>query len=362
MRIIQILPTLVRGDAVGNNALLLHRIFEEEGYCSRIYAENFGPDTSLPGVFPASVIPDDFGKTDILIYHLATAWDFIYHIERYSCKKVMIYHNVTPVDFFIPYNRDASNLVLTARRQMHYLSNSFDYCLADSEYNKQELIDAGYSCEIDVMPIFIPFEDYQKTPDVKTIQKYSDSKVNFLFVGRIAPNKKQENIIAAFYLYKKYFNSKARLILIGGDGGFENYKYQLRQYIHKLGLGKDVVFPGHISFAEILAFYTVSHLFVSMSEHEGFGVPLIEAMAFDLPIIAYASSAVPETLGDGGFLVEEKNPLEIAAIANEILTNDHLRAFYAEKQKQILEKMESKRLRSLLKMYLQKIEAMERAE
>ena len=195
----------------------------------------------------------------------------------------------------------------------------------------------GYECPIDVCPILIPFEDYDREPDQKVLGKYQgDGWTNLLFVGRITPNKKQEDVIRAFYYYHRDYNPKSRLILVGNDIGMENYRYQLENYARALGLNDLVIFPGHISFAAILAYYHLADVFVCMSEHEGFGVPLVEAMYFNVPIVAYASSAIPETLGKGGILLDSKDPQLAAAAVNRIVQDQALReALHQEQQKKL---------------------------
>lgn len=109
-----------------------------------------------------------------------------------------------------------------------------------------------------------------------------DGYTNFIFVGRVAPNKKQEDVIRAFYCYKKYCNPKSRLFIVGSYNGMERYYHRLRRYVGALELD-NVVFTGHIPFAQILAYYHLADLFLCMSDHEGFCVPLVEAMYFNLP-------------------------------------------------------------------------------
>ena len=155
----------------------------------------------------------------------------------------------------------------------------------------------GYTCPIDVCPILIPFSDYEKEPDRRVLRRYKgDGKTNLLFVGRIAPNKKQENVIRAFYFYHKYYSPDSRLFLVGSWSGMESYYERLCDYVKALGIAEHVVFTGHIRFDEILAYYHLADVFLCMSEHEGFCVPLVEAMYFHVPIVAYSCAAVPDTL------------------------------------------------------------------
>lgn len=212
----------------------------------------------------------------------------------------------------------------------------------------------GYQQKIDILPILIPFDDYKKQPNREIIRKYGeDGVVNLLFTGRVAPNKKHEDIIRAFYYYKKYKNPKSRLFLIGGFDKKDRYFQKLQQYIEKLGLGaEDVIFPGHIKFDEILAYYHIADVFLCMSEHEGFCVPLVEAMYFGIPILAYASTAIPDTLGKGGLLLDKKDPIYAAEIIHRLVIDKELVFYLREEQKKRLEDFSYKRIYLLLKEYI----------
>ena len=267
------------------------------------------------------------------------------------CRKVMVYHNVTPPQFFEEYSVKAAQLCQNGLEGASYLADKVDYCLAVSEYNKQDLIRMGYTCPIDVLPILIPFDDYAKTPSQQVIDRYSDGYTNLIFTGRIAPNKRQEDVIRAFYDYKKFYNPKSRLILVGGHNGMERYYHRLKSYINALEL-EDVVFPGHIKFDEILAYYKIADVFLCQSEHEGFCVPLVEAMYFDVPVVAYDSSAIAGTLGGGGFLLKDKNPVDTAGVINRVVTDEALRTQIIKNQQARLADFDHKVIEAQFKTYL----------
>ena len=333
MRIVQLLQTMAFGDAVSNDAAAIDRMLSEMGYKTGLYAFNVDPR------LPESVVSHwkkmkELRDDDLLIFHASTGDPLNRMIPSLGGKKMMIYHNITPSSFFRGYSRMVEELTDTGRRQIRRLADQFSYCVADSDYNRFDLRQMGYQCPIDVCPIMIPFEDYDKEPDRKVLGKYQgDGWTNLLFVGRIAPNKKQEDVIRAFYYYHRDYNPKSRLFLVGSDTGMTNYRYQLENYIRALGLTGRVIFPGHISFAAILAYYRLADVFVCMSEHEGFCVPLVEAMYFDLPIVAYASSAIPETLGKGGLLLDSKDPQVAAAAIDRMIRDKELRVKISEEQK-----------------------------
>ncbi len=333
MRVFQLMPTISEGDAVSNDAVAIDKVLRSMGYKTEIFAENI--DKHLPSgtASPVSRMPR-LTSNDAVLYHLSTGTDLNFSLGNLKAKKGIIYHNITPSYFFRPYNGSLTELLDYGRKGAAYLAGKADFCMADSKYNKQELLELGYKCDISIRPILIPFMNYRSRPDSEVLRKYdSDGYVNFLFVGRVAPNKKHEDIIKAFCCYQKYCNPKSRLILAGSWQGTELYYKRLQRYINALEV-PNVIFTGHVTFAQLIAYYQIADIFMCMSEHEGFCVPLVEAMYFGVPIIAYDSCAVPDTLGGSGILLHDKNPLEAALAADRIVTDTSLkREITAEQRK-----------------------------
>lgn len=333
MRIVQLLPTISYGDAVGNDTLAIQQIILQMGYETQIYAENI--DSRLPAGI-ARFFSDfpDLSYNDVIIYHGSTGTDLNFKLPQLGGRKVMIYHNVTPPSFFHTYSRDAEELTSYGLQGIRNLADVLDYCIADSEFNKANLREMGYVCPIDVCPILIPFEDYEKAPNKRILKQYADDGyINILFTGRIAPNKKQEDIIRAFYYYHTHYNKKSRLILVGSRNGMEKYYNRLCDYVEALNISDSVDFTGHIKFDEILAYYKLADVFLCMSEHEGFCVPLVEAMYFGVPVIAYRSTAIPNTLGGCGMLLESKNPKTASAVIHQVISDRGLYEKLVEEQK-----------------------------
>lgn len=322
MRILQLMPTLAYGDAVGNDALAIHRILKNRGYETKIYAEII--DKRIPREIADPVCRMETDGDDVIIYHMSTGSGLNAGFAKMKGRKVMIYHNITPSRFFKGYNPALERLCRDGRYALQYLSDEVDYALADSEYNAGELRTLKYKCPVDVMPILLSFEDYEREACAGAEKEYRDGKTNVIFTGRIAPNKKQEDVIDAFYHYQKYYNEESRLILLGSYFNMETYYERLKDYVGRLGV-KNVVFTGHVSFEEMLCCYRAADLFLCMSEHEGFCVPLVEAMYFHIPIVAYDSSAIGHTLGGSGILLKDKNPLEAAGVMDRILKDEALR-------------------------------------
>ena len=352
IKIMQVLPTISYGDAVSNDAINIDKILKKNGYKTELYAENI--DKKLKDkVFKISELKK-VNKNDVLIYHKSTGTDLSFSLEKYKCKKVMRYHNITPGKYLEKYNKYLCNLVEYGRKGLEHAGRYFDYSLADSNYNKNELDELRYKNTM-TLSILIPFEDYKKEPDKKVIKKYSDGKKNILFVGRVVPNKAQEDIIKSFYYYKKYTNGNSRLILVGNDNGFKNYSDLLKKLVTELGLENDVIFPGHIKFEEILAFYKVADLFLCMSEHEGFCVPLVESMLFKVPILAYNSSAIKDTLGNSGVLVNKKDYFLISELMNIILSDENIKKEIIKKQNKRLEDFQLEKVEKQLLEFIRRI-------
>lgn len=346
MRILQIMPTVSFGDAVSSDARALHRVISEMGYNTGIYAENIDPRLSGDKTIDfVSELPHTTDE-DIIIFHHSTGTKLCEMLPKIKGHKIMIYHNVTPPHFFGKYSSSAEKVTRLGYENTEAIRPYIEYVIADSEYNADELRKMGYECPIDVRPVLIPFADYEKTPDEEMLKCYSDGYVNIVFVGRIAPNKCQQDIIAAFAYYKKHIEPRSRLILVGSDSGMEQYGNSLKNYVNALSLD-DVVFTGHISFPAILACYKAADVFLCMSEHEGFCVPLVEAMFFGVPIIAYDSSAVGGTLGGAGILTSSKNPVFTAKLIDRVVHDEKLKSKLISDEKKRLEDFSYEKVKAL---------------
>lgn len=350
MRIFQLIENIVFGDAISNHSVNIHKILKENEYETAIYAVHYDTRLDENMVHPIDELPE-LQEDDLIIYQMCQSSILNKMIPKLKCKKACMYHNITPPDFFLPFDDFQPQFQKKGIKEIKRLKKSFDYVWGDSQFNCDNLIEMGYdNSKTAVLPILLDFSDFKQEPDQKTIEKYSDGWVNILFVGRISPNKKQEDIIRIFAFYKKYVNKKSRLILVGSFFN-QAYKHCLEKYVGELGV-EDVVFPGHISFREILGFYSVADVLLCMSEHEGFCVPLLEAMLFDVPIIAFDSTAVPETLGGSGILVHDKDPAKISFIIEQLAKNKELRDEVIEKQRKRLEDFN---LETVSEQFLEKI-------
>lgn len=318
-RVIQLVSSLNFGDAVGNEVIAFKKTLQENGYATEIYTNNIHKKI-LPGTAKYYRDMPPLRPDDLVIYHFASECEIAKDIKEFPCKVVLRYHNVTPPEFFHGFDTNAERATSNGLRQVKEIQPYIDFCLPVSEFNRQSLEEMGYRCPMKVLPILIRFEDYAQEPDQKIVERYSDGVTNILFVGRMAPNKKVEDVIAGFAYYKEHCDPTSRLFLVGSYQENDKYYQFLKKHIRHLGV-RDVLFSGHISFQEILAYYTVADLFLCMSEHEGFCVPLVEAMYFEVPIVAYDSSAISSTMGDSGVLVTSKEPQSIAEGIKAALDN-----------------------------------------
>lgn len=352
MRIIQILPVLAFGDAIGNHTLALAEAFTRHGYQNQIYAEQLDSRVSGKNIHEYREYVQQTG--DIVLYHMSTNSSLNRELCQYPGTKLMCYHNITPAEFFHGFHEQAEKGCMEARDDLVYMAGKFDGCVSDSLYNQQELEALHYDCPMTNIPILIPFQDYEKEPDAEVIRQYSeDGYTNILFVGRVVPNKKQEDLIEAFYYYQKYYNPKSRLIMVGSFAGINRYVESLELYVDRIGV-ENVIFTGQISFAKILAFYRIADVFLCMSEHEGFCVPIVEAMYFRIPIIAYQSSAIGDTMGEGGVLLEQKEPLETAGMIHYLMTHPELCEKIKHNQAVCMERFEHDRVEAAYMEFMRK--------
>lgn len=331
MKVHQILSDFHPGDAIGNETILIQKIFRESGYESEVFCKNHHHSLSA---HQYNEYPRDIERNRILIYHHSIGSDIAEFIKDLPDKKMMIYHNITPAHFFAGINEHLFYLLEKGRQELCDLTDSIQLAVGDSEYNRQELENVGYPCT-DVLPILLDFTAYSKIC-LDTLKSFSDDWINILFVGRISPNKAYEDVIKTFYYYK-LLNPKSRLLLPGSYQGTELYYDSLQKLVQKLRL-TDVHFFGKINLEELVAYYKCADIFLCMSEHEGFNVPLLESMYFDIPIIAYNTCAIPYTLGDAGILINSKEYGVISELINIVVNDKDLSMKILKKQKKQLEK------------------------
>ncbi len=334
MRIYQMVPALDYGDAVSNDAIQLHRYFQALGHESKICAM-YHDRRVKKYVSPLSDAVKA-GPSDILLFHFHYDNDLIPYAERFPGRRIVIYHNITPAEYFKGINKDAVYHCTRGREQLSTLARIFEVGLGDSDYNRQELQQVGFR-KTSVLPIAMDLDELlNRTPDAEMLQQFKDGTTNFLFIGRIAPNKKQDELIRYFAEYHRLINGSSRLILAGKFLQDDPYYLSLQSMIRKLDLEKLVVFTNQVTDEQIAALYASAHAFICLSEHEGFCVPIVESFAFNIPVLAFAAGGIPEVMGQGGVLIQDKSTELIIHQMHALATDENVRKQVIELQKKEL--------------------------
>lgn len=317
----QLLPNLNYGDAISNHALAIRDYLRDRGYNSEIFVRYL--DDRVAG--EAKVFDRQISPHAGLIYHHSIGSELTDYATFHPGAKCLIYHNITPAEFFQPYRPEFAKILQNGRYELTQLAKHFRLSMGVSAYNAAELTLAGFE-QPGVLPIAVDPGKWNISADARLMEQLQDGKSNLLFVGRISPNKCQEQLVEAFYHYLT-MDAAARLILVGDGNSYDPYYHHLLGTIEKFNLTSYVLTPGQVNDAQLLAYYRTAHLFWSMSEHEGFGVPLVEAMWFDIPILAYKSSAIPETLGESALMFNTKEDLvQVAALAKLLVKDRDLQS------------------------------------
>jgi glycosyltransferase involved in cell wall biosynthesis len=330
----QWVPAAHRGDAIGDSARRVRAILREQGHTSELFALTI--DEDLRGDVRPFGDPEAT-RGDATIFHFALPSPMTEAFARLPGKRVLQYHNITPAAFFAPYAPELFRLAALGRRELQSLVGRVDLALGDSSFNRDELAQLGFA-PTGVLPIAVDTERITGAPPRPALDRIlGDGLMNILFVGRIVPNKCIEDHIRLAEVYKRYVDSYYRFIFVGRYDGVPAYYAQIRALIAEFRMLPDRFwFTGPVPDEDLGAFYRWADAYVSLSEHEGFCVPLVEAMAADVPVLAYSAAAVPETLGGAGVLFAPKD-LEVAAEMLGMLVYDRpLRARVLEGQRRRL--------------------------
>ena len=320
----QWLPAAHRGDAVGDSSLRLREWLRDRGHDSEIYALTIDDD-----------LKDDIRsfdhpaarRGDLTVFHYALPSPMTEAFAALRQGRVLYYHNITPAHFFAPYDPGMFRLALLARRDLATLVGRVDLALGVSEFNRQELDRMGFaptgvlSLPLDLARITQPV----RRPALEKI--LDDDFVNFLFVGRIAPNKKIEDHIRLAEHYKRYVDAFYRFIFVGRVDAVPRYYATIRALMTEYRfLNERFLFTGPVPDADLAVYYRHAAVYISLSEHEGFCAPLLEAMAAGVPVLAYGAAAVPETLGGAGVQFTPKDLEYAAELAGALAFDDDLRS------------------------------------
>ena len=353
-RVHQVLATLGYGDAIGHEVLGIQRVLQGAGYESEIFVET--ADRRLESLttdyreMVGAIAPED-----VLVHHFSIGSRASRTAYALPGRMALVYHNITPPEYFLGIHKDLVTLCFRGRRELTAYIPRCEIALGDSEYNRQELADLGFHAT-GVLPVVPDFTHLDVEPNTMTAGTFDDGWTNIMFVGRVIPNKKFEDVIRAFHVYRTRHNPRSRLLLVGSYGGFEKYLAMLHALVARLGT-PDVHFLGQVSNEELTALYDVADLFLCASEHEGFCVPLVESFYKQVPVLAYAATAVPATMDGGGVLYHKKDPFEVARLMAAVLDDGDIEDGVIASQDGALARLLDKDFGGTLLRYVEQVRA-----
>ncbi len=305
-------------DAVGHDAIEEARCLRRAGWEVSLYAESaHGSIRDWMCKEPGARLAD---RSELLIYHQAVFWEKgIELLTSARCIRVVKYHNITPAHFFLPYSPADYRDCFLARDQNRRLARAgLDMVICDSSYNAREF--ALYGLPSGRLRVSAPFNRTERLahtpPSPAVLKRLGDGKLNVFFVGRICPNKGLADIMRTAQTYRLMFGDDARFVIAGGlDPTLSGYYRDLQILAAQLGVSDLVEFVGQVSDTELRAYLAASHIFLLLSEHEGFCLPIIEAQAFGLPIVARDCTAIGEVIGADQLVFEKDVAFEVLACA-----------------------------------------------
>ncbi len=330
-RIDQVIPSLASRDAIGGHTMRLRDLLRSRGFKSDVYYGNASADRLADGI-PVSRLGDRSSNGRVLLYQLSIGSGVADVFRQQRERKFVNYHNITPADLLEAWMPSVGEEVRRGRAQLRDLAPVTEFAIADSSFNERELQAVGYRSTTTV-PLLIDLEGFDGIPDRALASRLADEKASggadLLFVGKVSPHKGQHDLVKALAAYRRLYDPDARLRLVGGAIS-DAYQTAVEKFADDLGLGHAVEIAGSVSHEELIAYYGAADAFVCLSNHEGFCVPLIEAMYHRLPIVAYTNTAVPETVRGAGLVLPNKEPGRVAAAVDRVVRDRVLRATLAE--------------------------------
>ncbi len=315
MTVHQLLTSFTPGDAIGNEALVLRDFLRGRGVESELFALH--NPRRRRDIHPVSDYPRFSSAGHVVLFHFSIGSPVTDLFAALPDRKVVLYHNVTPWQTFVGYHSRLAEECRLGREELLRLAPIAELALGDSEYNRRELQEAGFR-RTGVLPLVLDFTPFDGPPLPVLTDLFADGKTNLLTVGRLIPAKRVEDVLRVFTLYQRLFNPESRLFVVGEHREFTRYLGALQRLSDGLQ-PRYVHLTGHLPLAEVVSYYRLAHLYLHMSEHEGFCAPLLESFHVGLPVVAMAEAAVPETMAGAGLLVGERDPLRIAALIDTVL-------------------------------------------
>jgi glycosyltransferase involved in cell wall biosynthesis len=354
----QVLATLGYGDAIGHEVLGIQRVLRAAGYESEIFVET--ADHRLESrTRDYRELIDASHRDNLLLHHFSLGSRASRTAFALPDRMALIYHNITPPEYFVGVHKTLARQCFRGRRELQAYATRCDLALGDSEFNRQDLEALGFP-RTAVLPVVPDLSHLDRPPNRIIADQFDDEWTNVIFVGRVIANKKIEDVIRFFHAYHSTFNPRSRLLIVGAHSGFERYLVSLHHLVATLGQSH-VHFVGHVSDEELIAFYEIADLFLCASEHEGFCVPLVESFYKEIPVLAYAATAVPATMDGAGVLYHDKDPGRVALLMDTILSDHALQDTIVSAQLAAVERLRSKDFAGALLGFVDRIQAGPRA-
>ncbi len=325
----QILVGATAGDAITDHAIIIQKWLRDWGFRSNIFAQYIHPSVESHMRPFASYHPRR--DEEIALFHHSIGDPMVNRVAALKPKLGLIYHNITPAQYFSDIDPAWAQRAKLGREQLKTLKPRVVLAMGVSDYNNQDLLEAGYD-QVATLPLVVPAKTYDVPIDQQLEEKLKKKRPLLLFVGRLSPNKRQEDLLKLLHFFRQ-LQPNAHLALVGDKWALK-YDRFLERLAENAGLKERLILPGHLSFQEMVTYFRCADLYVSMSEHEGFGKPFIEAMLLGVPVAAFASSAIPATMGDAGILFHEKQYPAIAHLCNQLLQDEAWRERTLTRQRQ----------------------------
>jgi len=355
----QVLATLSYGDAISNEAMGIQRVLIRAGYASEIFVET--ADRRVEHLtrdyrdLPASSSADN-----ILVHHFSIQSRASRLAFALPDRMILVYHNITPPEYFLGVHERLAETCYLGRRELGAYAARVQLAVGDSEFNRQELEEAGFPAT-GVLPVVPDFSHLDVAPSRLTAGAFDDDYVNVLFVGRVIPSKKIEDVIRFFDEYHRSCNPRSRLLVVGSYWQFEQYYAMLQAFVASRGI-EHVHLLGQLSNEELAGCYEIADVFLCASEHEGFCVPLVEAFHVGVPVVAFAAAAVPATLDGAGLLYDRKDPALVAALIDLAVRDRAFRQQVLDAQDEALVRLVRKDFAACLLDMVQRVASGPRAE
>jgi L-malate glycosyltransferase len=348
----QLATSLTYGDAISDEMLEIRKVLRAAGHASEIFVRFLDPKM-------AGHARDyrEYAKIaspgNVAVFHFSIGSPVSKLFARIPDRKIIVYHNITPHGHFLDFHRILTRECYKGRLELKLFAGKADLALGDSEFNRRELEEAGYA-RTGVLPILADLAKFDGPGDPVVRELFDNGKTTLLFVGRVIPNKRFEDVIKTYHLYRKLFNPRSQLVLAGDDRGIERYRAALEALVAALGV-PDVHITGHVELGELATFYRLARCYLSFSAHEGFGVPLLEAFHMKVPAVALAAGAVEETMNGGGVLLRAPDFLRTAALVDRLERDAALRERVVEGQLAALRKYDRENVARILLGHIESV-------